>query len=179
MNLRRTLTLPKRPARILYMLGLPIPTRLQLKILDKLNQPLGQQNKEELEFLLCQMKGSASILEVGSSFGHTLWAMASVAQPKAIIRSIDLGLGMEVLKGIDTSSYLLRVVDDLSHKDYDAMVRLGNSHNALLVKWARRWAPYDFIFIDGDHSYSGVLQDWLNYGPMGKMVGFHDIASGV
>jgi hypothetical protein len=29
--------------------------------------------------------------------------------------------------------------------------------------------------IDGDHSYEGVRQDWLDYGPLGKMVAFHDI----
>ena len=35
--------------------------------------------------------------------------------------------------------------------------------------------PYNIVFIDADHSYEAAPADWLNYGPLGKIVGFHDI----
>jgi hypothetical protein len=36
----------------------------------------------------------------------------------------------------------------------------------------------DFLFIDGDHAYAGVKQDYAMYGPLvrsGGCVAFHDI----
>ncbi len=38
--------------------------------------------------------------------------------------------------------------------------------------------PYDFIFIDGDHTQEGVIQDFQAYCPMarsGGIVALHDI----
>ena len=40
-------------------------------------------------------------------------------------------------------------------------------------------APIDVLFIDGDHTYAGVRQDWLMYRSLcarGALVAFHDIA---
>jgi hypothetical protein len=37
--------------------------------------------------------------------------------------------------------------------------------------------PINLLFIDGDHSYKGVKQDWEMYGPMAThLIAFHDIA---
>jgi predicted O-methyltransferase YrrM len=38
--------------------------------------------------------------------------------------------------------------------------------------------PVDFLFIDGDHTYAGVKQDFEMYSPLvrkGGLVAFHDI----
>jgi hypothetical protein len=54
----------------------------------------------------------------------------------------------------------------------------GDSGDGRIVELVRSYGPYDFIFIDGDHSYDAVRKYWLNYGPMvadGGIVVFHDI----
>lgn len=54
----------------------------------------------------------------------------------------------------------------------------GLSQDPAIVEQARQFAPFDFVLIDGDHSYPGVLADWEHYGPMvrpGGIVCFHDI----
>ena len=33
---------------------------------------------------------------------------------------------------------------------------------------------YSFLFIDADHSYEGVRDDWINYSPLAEWVAFHD-----
>ncbi len=36
--------------------------------------------------------------------------------------------------------------------------------------------PFDFCFIDADHSYDGMMRDWENVGRYAKkVVAFHDI----
>ena len=55
----------------------------------------------------------------------------------------------------------------------------GDSHDPLLINLAEHYAPYDVIFIDGDHSLRGVTADFENYWPMVKPGGlmiFHDIS---
>lgn len=54
----------------------------------------------------------------------------------------------------------------------------GKSQDTAVVDQAREHGPYDFVFIDADHSYDAGRQDWDNYSPMvapGGMIAFHDI----
>lgn len=39
--------------------------------------------------------------------------------------------------------------------------------------------PIDLILIDGDHSYSGVVQDWIMATGRAKIIAFHDIVNEV
>lgn len=59
----------------------------------------------------------------------------------------------------------------------DVTFILGDSHDQEILSQAAEFAPYDFLFIDGDHEPEGVLADYQMYSPLvrpGGIVGFHD-----
>jgi hypothetical protein len=54
---------------------------------------------------------------------------------------------------------------------------IGNSQDEKIVEQVRTHAPFDLVFIDGDHTIQGHTADKNNYEPMTKgLVVFHDIA---
>lgn len=143
-----------------------------------LDSEWAQQNPREFAWLLHHVAGCKSFLEIGSSFGYSLRRFARFC-PGAMVRSIDLGTmpkGCGKHAGTVTRHALLNRIDDCRTEGHDALVKFAGSSYETAVSWAQRWAPYDFVFIDGDHSYEGVRADWLNYGDMGLMTVFHDIA---
>ncbi len=53
----------------------------------------------------------------------------------------------------------------------------GMSNNSDVIEAVRLEAPYDMIFVDGEHSYEGVTEDYNNYYPLvksGGVIAFHD-----
>ncbi len=75
-----------------------------------------------------------------------------------------------------TEKSLTRTCERLRRDGYDVTLILGDSHDLATVERARSLSPFDAILIDADHLYEGVKRDWTNYGPMGRIVAFHDIA---
>lgn len=136
------------------------------------------QNPEELAWMLEYVKSASSLLEIGSSFGGTLKSMASVMPVGSRIVSVDLPCDA-------TPAFLnpLATLKDTCRKiglqGGNVELIVGDSHLPAVVEKVRSLGPFDFCFIDGDHSYEGVKADWENYGPMAKVVGFHDIGGPV
>lgn len=134
-----------------------------------------QQNQVEWQWLLGKITGLESFLEVGSCLGYSLRDLAFHAVKGAKLRSIDLGEVGPPTARFSTGRYLQETIDTLRGMGYDVSVLLEDSHSPIAVKWAEEQGPYDFVYIDGDHSLEGVMADWANYGHLGKIVGFHDI----
>lgn len=130
-------------------------------------------NKQELKRLLQTAKGARSILEVGSRAGKTLRLLAGQMSIKGRVVSVDMPDGPWGFANSDKQ--LIRAIGSLKAKGYDAHLFLGNSQNPDILKKVRSMGPFDFVFIDGDHSYAGASADWKNYGPLGKTVVFHDV----
>jgi len=134
-----------------------------------------QQDPNEIQWLQNRIRGAKSILEIGSCHGNSLRLFAQVAAPGAVIRSIDLGDGTDWRDGESTVHELQETIRDLKEEGFEAKALFNNSHSLEAIRWAQQWAPYDFVFIDAGHSYEDVKADWENYGPMGKVIAFHDI----
>ena len=119
------------------------------------------------------------LLEIGTYRGGTLFVFSQIAAANATVISVDFSTtlighfyraGQEPLlrkfirKG--QSLFLLR-------KDSHKPETLASIEQAL------QGHKLDFLFIDGDHRYEGVRQDFEMYSPLvrsGGLLAFHDIA---
>lgn len=137
--------------------------------------PIWQNPTEfELFFNFVADRKPRRILEVGAFYGGTLWHWATRLKPDVLV-SIDLPVHHE-------SEHWQRVwecratwaswMDNIEWHDL-----IGRSDDWFLHDEARKAGPFDFMFIDGDHSYEGVKRDFALYHPMlseGGIVAFHD-----
>lgn len=135
---------------------------------------MAEQQKKELLWLLTQVKDCDSFLEIGSRIGDVISLVAEVTKPGTRICSIDLGYDPDGFQQPHREQLEERV-GILTRMGYNVELLFANSHDAAAVAWAKERAPFDLIFIDGDHTLDGVSQDWENYGPLGRRVAFHDI----
>ena len=108
----------------------------------------------------------AHVLEVGTWHGGTLWHWLQGG--REVVSVDDTMFGAEEWESWAlTSGSTLHMLQ-------------GGSQDREIVEQARALGPYDFVFIDADHTYNGVRSDWDNYRPMvaaGGVVAFHDIVS--
>lgn len=128
------------------------------------------QNTEEFkEFIsVLRQEKVKSYLEIGSKYGGSLkWVAGSL--PGIRLVSVDLPINSDALK------ILKGAVDELSADGYDATLYVGDSTDPHVITRVAKHAPFDAVFIDGNHTLPFVTKDWENYGPMARMIAFHDI----
>lgn len=117
-------------------------------------------------------------LEIGTAHGGTLYAWARIAAEDAKLISIDLPGG--AFGGGYTEEMRQRIVSYVLPKQ-TLELYASDSHQPEtrdLAAAALGGQPADFLFIDGDHTYQGVRQDFEMYAPLvrrGGIVAFHDV----
>jgi predicted O-methyltransferase YrrM len=119
-------------------------------------------------------------LEIGTNYGGTLFLLCTLSPPGAKIISVDLPAGpfgggyprrkaplFRKFVRADQQLHLLRA-DSHSLETKNRVLQILDGEQL------------DYLFLDGDHSYSGVQRDFEMYAPLvrsGGMIAFHDIAT--
>jgi len=130
--------------------------------------PIFQHEAEFSELLeLYRERAPDSVLEIGTFHGGTLYHWLQNAVLGAHVVAVD-----SYAVGVNNRNLYAEWIP----KGVHLTVIEGDSHDPAIVATVRKLGPFDWIFIDADHHYEAVLQDWQNYGPMGTgVVAFHDI----
>jgi predicted O-methyltransferase YrrM len=119
-----------------------------------------------------------TIVEIGSKLGGTLYCWAQVADPQALLVSVDLPGGDF---GGGCSEEHARTFHAFLRSGQRLECVRGDSHDPAVFDRVRRLVggpAADFLFIDGDHTYAGVKQDFDRYTALvrpGGLIAFHDI----
>jgi len=112
-----------------------------------------------------------SYLEIGSKYGGSLWRIANALPKGSRIVSVDMPWGNRA-----TIPHLQACITELKRLGYDAHLLLGDSTAAEIIAQVKGLGPFDACLIDANHLLPYVTKDWQNYGPMARLVAFHDIA---
>jgi len=120
--------------------------------------------------------GPKRVLEIGVRGGGTLYQWIKHAEPGGEFTAVDIGTD-----GHWSNRNMLDPIQwcDWAREYGHTMTPIiGDSHAPTTLIQVAAHAPFDFVFIDADHTYFGVACDFLAYGQMvrsGGIVALHDI----
>lgn len=121
-----------------------------------------------------------NVLEIGSMYGGTLWHWIEYGRPGVKIVTVDLTVGpgdarhedvvnaKKLWEGWAEEAGVNLVAIEGSSQDKKVMEKIGGEFSGGI----------DFAFIDGDHNYDAVIQDYRTVREMMSKDGvivFHDI----
>lgn len=118
------------------------------------------------------------VLEIGTLRGGTLFTLCRLADPEATLISLDLPNGSF---GGGYRWFQAPIFRSFAQPCQSMHLIRGNSHDGdskIQVQAILGGVPLDLLFIDGDHTYDGVKQDFEMYAPLvraGGLIIFHDI----
>jgi len=124
---------------------------------------------------LAASRDTRRVVEVGSLYGGTLWYWTRLPLATHVI-SVDLLPAHEPIRSEVAaaregwSGWTLPRACLLTTYDAD-------SHDPALVAHTAKYGPFDLLFLDGDHTYEGVAEDFRLWSPHvreGGLIAFHD-----
>jgi predicted O-methyltransferase YrrM len=129
-------------------------------------------------FALIRDRQLNAVVEIGTSNGGVFYGLCKLAAPTATMVSIDLPGGpFGGVMWIDGNKALMSYGKPKQKLEF---LRFDSHKDATLkkLKGILGDRKIDLLFIDGDHTYKGVKQDYEMYSPLvakGGLIVLHDI----
>ncbi|MCC2442996.1 class I SAM-dependent methyltransferase [Bacillus cereus] len=140
------------------------------------------QNTYELKHFLEGVKKQKpkTVVEIGTASGGLFYCLSQLADPEALMVSIDYP-GGPYGGGQDESEIQLYSSFGRANQEF-AFIRDRSFHHSTKIDLKKILGDrkIDLLFIDGDHSYGGVHSDFNMYKEFvgeGGVIAFHDISS--
>lgn len=139
------------------------------------------QIKEEIIALLKDVRDlkPKCMMEIGTAKGGTLFLFSRVADPEALLISVDM---RSLVFGGGYPVWKRKMYKRFSRGIQKIELIQANSHDKSTFAQVQKildGRSLDFLFIDGDHSYEGVKTDYNLYSPLvrkGGLIALHDVA---
>jgi len=149
---------------------------------------LNSQNFQEFEGLLkeYQKLNATRVIEIGSLYGWALQHFIHYSQQGSTVLAIDL----PVRNFVGPFDWRVEKQEKNYKEVWPQWARANKTKLFLIPDISQKQETLnktkeifnndeiDFLFIDGDHTYNGVKQDYEMYGPLvrkGGIIAFHDI----
>lgn len=116
----------------------------------------------------CELPMDAVIVKIGAGAGTDTLAILEVTDD-VVIFSIDILAGERP----ETTNEHLRL-EECGYDKTGNVIRIWGDSKVAGIRWP---IPVDWLHIDGDHEYDGILGDinaWLRHVKEGGIVSFHD-----
>jgi predicted O-methyltransferase YrrM len=142
----------------------------------RLRGPLASLTLEEVALLRRTAHGKRCIVEIGCFEGATSAHLCGAMDARGLLYLVDpypLGVRLEKLLRSSFAEYVAR----RSLAPWASSVRFVRQTSAVAAEELVLHRPADLIFIDADHRYKAVLQDFLLWGPrLGEdgVIALHD-----
>lgn len=139
------------------------------------------QIREEILSLAHQVQALSPrvIVEIGTATGGTFFIWCTMAEPSATLISLDLPGGVHGGGYPSWKQHLYRSFRKPHQRTHFMRVNSHEKSSLNQLQKLLNGQKIDFLFIDGDHTYEGVKQDFAMYAPLvrpGGLIALHDIA---
>ncbi len=118
--------------------------------------------------------------EIGSYLGASACFICKALKPNSKLICIDTWENDAMQYGNDIDGEKRDTYQEFINNTLDfssSIIEMRGWSNQVSDKVQNIYKNLNFLFIDGDHNYEGVKQDWALYKPMlkkGSIVAFHD-----